>query len=679
MKKLVLFLLATWALTNLSAQNVNFEWAKSMGGSSDNRGNSITVDAAGNVYTTGFFNETVDFDPGSGTYNLSSAGKSDIFVQKLDAAGNFLWAKSMGGGLFENGSSITVDASGNVYITGSFHGTVDFDPGSGTFNLSSVGSFDIFVQKLDAAGNFLWAKSMGRTDFDFGNSITVDASGNVYTTGSFQGTADFDPGSGTYNLSSVGFSDVFVQKLDAAGNFLWAKSVGGSYEDRGHSITVDAAENVYTTGQFWRTVDFDPGSGTYNLSSVGDHDIFVQKLDAAGNFLWAKSTGGSSGDGGNSITVDATGNIYSTGYFQATVDFDPGSGTYNLSSVGSFDIFVQKLDAAGNFLWAKSTGGSSSDGGISITVDAAGNVYTTGYFQATVDFDPGAGTYNLTEVGNADIFVQKLDAAGNFVWAGSMGGSLFEGGSSITIDASGYIYTTGFYQGTADFDPGAGTYNLTSVGSVDIFVQKMSPCYTYGTDVVTACNSYTWIDGITYTISNNTATYTIAGGAANGCDSLVTLDLTINMLDVSVIENGFTLTANQSGAAYQWIDCNNNNNPIPGETNQSFTATADGSYAVKIDNGTCADTSDCYTTTVLGIEDFNTSIAIYPNPANNKITIKGEAINSIKVTDFKGRTVRQLLTSGNQVTIDLSGNAKGVYFVSVETKKGILIKKIVLE
>jgi len=677
MKKLVLFLSAAWVLTNLSAQNVNFEWAKSMGGSSDGRGKSITVDAAGNVYTTGFFNETVDFDPGSGTYNLSSAGKSDIFVQKLDAAGNFLWAKSMGGGLFENGSSITVDASGNVYTTGSFHGTVDFDPSSGTYNLSSVGSFDIFVQKLDAAGNFLWAKSMGGTDFDFGNSVTVDASGNVYTTGSFQGTADFDPGSGTYNLSSVSFSDFFVQKLDAAGNFLWAKSMGGSYEDRGHSITVDAAENVYTTGQFWGTVDFDPSSSTYNLSSVGSFDIFVQKLDAAGNFLWAKSMGGSSDDIGISIIVDATGNVYSTGNFQETVDFDPGSGTHTLTAE-NIDIFVQKLDAAGNFLWAKSMGGSSDDTGNSITVDAAGNVYTTGSFQGTVDFDPTAGTYNLTEVGNTDIFVQKLDAAGNFVWAGSMGGSLFEIGSSITVDASGYIYTTGFYQGTADFDPGAGTYNLTSVGSVDIFVQKMRPCYTYDTDVVTACNSYTWIDGNTYTISNNTATYTIFGGAVNGCDSLVTLDLTIiDPVDVSVTENGFTLTANQSGAAYQWIDCNNN--PIPGETNQSFTATAGGSYAVIIDDGTCADTSDCYTIIVLGIEDFNTSLAIYPNPANDKITIKGEAINSIKVTDFKGRTVRQLLTSGNQVTIDLSGNAKGVYFVSVETKKGILIKKIVLE
>jgi len=677
MKKLVLFLSATWVLTNLSAQNVNFEWAKSMGGVGTEFGFS-TVDDVGNVYTTGRFWGTVDFDPGSGTANLTSAGSNDVFVQKLDAAGNFLWAKSMGGSFDSRGNSITVDASGNVYTTGFFKGTADFDPGSGITNLTSAGYEDIFVQKMDTDGNFLWAKSMGGTSDDYGNSITVDAAGNVYTTGQFWGTVDFDPGSSTYNLSSVGSYDIFVQKLDAAGNFLWAKSMGGTSDDRGSSITVDAAGNVYTTGQFWGTVDFDPSSGTANLTSAGSNDVFVQKLDAAGNFLWAKSMGGTGYDRGNSITVDAAGIVFNTGYFQGTADFDPSSGTANLTSAGSWDIFVQKLDASGNFLWAKSIGGSSDDRGNSITIDASGNVYSTGGFTGTADFDPGSSTYNLTSAGSKDIFVQKMDSAGDFVWARSMGGSLFETGSTITVDASGNLYTTGYFEGTADFDPSSGTANLTSAGSVDIFVQKMSQCYTYGTDVVTACNSYTWIDGNTYTISNNTATYTIFGGAVNGCDSIVTLDLTIKMLDMSTTENGFTLTANESGAAYQWIDCNNNN-PILGETNQSFTATAGGSYAVIIDNGTCADTSDCYTIIVLGIEDFNTSIAIYPNPANDKITIKGEAINSIKVADFKGRTVRQLLTSGNQVTIDLSGNAKGVYFVSVETKKGILIKKIVLE
>ncbi|PKP45079.1 MAG: hypothetical protein CVT94_19010 [Bacteroidetes bacterium HGW-Bacteroidetes-11] len=407
MKKhyLILLLLVAFGWSS-SAQT--FEWAKSFGGSSDDTGYSIAVDASGNVYTTGCYSGTVDFDPGAGTAYLTSAERTDVFVQKLDTSGNFLWAKSFGENFFDCGYSIAVDASGNVYTTGIFEGTVDFDPGAGTANLTSVEFTDVFVQKLDAYGNFLWARSFGGSSSDQGLSITLDASGNVYTTGFFQWTVDFDPGAGTADLTSVRGSDVFVQKLDASGNFLWAKSFGGYSDDYGYSIAVDASENVYTTGYFERTVDFDPGVGTANLTSVGARDVFVQKLDVSGNFLWAKSFGGSSYDIGHSIKVDASGNVYTTGYFERTVDFDPGAGTANLTSAGSTDVFVQKLDTSGNFLWAKSFGDWFDDYGYSIAVDASGNVYTTGFFKLEVDFDPGAGTANLTSVGDADVFIQKL-------------------------------------------------------------------------------------------------------------------------------------------------------------------------------------------------------------------------------------------------------------------------------
>ena len=385
-----------------------FEWAKAMGGTMYDDGESITTDASGSVYITGSFVDTVDFDPGGGTYNLASAGYNDIFVQKLDTAGNFIWAKAMGGTSLDIGLSITTDAFGNVYITGYFEGTVDFDPGAGTFNLTSVLDDNFFVLKLDAAGNFAWAKTMdGGVSNDNSRSITT-ASGNVYNTGSFRGTADFDPGAGTYNLTSAGDDDIFVQKFDAVGNFTWAKPMGGAGYDVGKSITTDASGNVYITGYFSDTVDFDPGAGTFNLSSAGSQDIFVLKLDAAGNFLWTKAMGGTGWDESNSIITDAFGNVYITGNFSGTVDFDPGAGTFNLSSAGSQDIFVLKLDAAGNFLWTKAMGGPDWDEGKSITTDASGNVYITGNFNGKVDFDPGAGTFSLTSAGGRDIFVLKL-------------------------------------------------------------------------------------------------------------------------------------------------------------------------------------------------------------------------------------------------------------------------------
>ncbi len=452
-----------------------YQWAKSMGGTTFDQGISITLDVSGNVYTTGDFRGTADFDPGAGTSNLTSAGSGDIYISKLDAAGNFLWAKSMGGTSNDVGLEIAVDDSGNVYTTGYFRGTADFDPGAGISNLTSVLNIDIFISKLDAAGNFLWAKSIGGIGDDRGRSIAVDGSGNVYTTGNFFGTVDFDPGAGTSNLTSAGFNDIFISKLDAAGNFLWAKSIGGIGDEQGYSIVVDSFGYVYTTGYFQGTIDFDPGAGTSNLTSAGSGDIYISKLDAAGNFLWAKSMGGTSNDVGLEIAVDDSGNVYTTGYFSGTADFDPGAGTSNLISAGFDDIFISKLDAAGNFLWAKSIGGIDDDQGYSITVDGSGHVYTTGYFQGTADFDPGVGTSNLISAGFTDIFISKLDAAGNFLWAISMGGTARDYGNSISVDGTGQLYTTGSFWGTVNFSPGAGTSNLTSAGSGDIFISKLDP------------------------------------------------------------------------------------------------------------------------------------------------------------------------------------------------------------
>jgi len=458
-----------------------YQWAKGMGGTSSDAGRSIALDSSGNVYTAGWFHGTVDFDPGAGTSILTSAGTRDIFISKLDAAGNFLWAKSLGGTSEDYGSSIAVDGSGNVYTTGFFSLTVDFDPGAGTSNLTSAGGQDIFISKLDAAGNFLWAKSIGGTSHEFSYSIAVDGTGNVYTTGYFLETADFDPGAGTSNLVSAGSYDIFISKLDAAGNFVWAKSMGGTAFDYGNSIAVDSSGNVYTTGYFSLTVDFDPGAGTSNLTNAGLEDIFISKLDAAGNYLWAKRIGGISRDYGESIAVDGFGNVYTTGNFQGTVDFDPGAGMVNLTSTGNEDIFISKMDAAGNFLWAKRIGDIARDYGKSIAVDGSGNVYTTGNFQGTVDFDPGTGTSNLTSTGLDDIFISKLDAAGKFLWAKSMGGTYEDFGSYIAVDGSGNVYTTGWFKGTIDFDPGAGISNLTSIGnSWDIFISKLDSSASVG-------------------------------------------------------------------------------------------------------------------------------------------------------------------------------------------------------
>ncbi|MFN5309880.1 MAG: SBBP repeat-containing protein, partial [Candidatus Kapaibacterium sp.] len=471
---------------NLNAQTL--DWVKTFGGIGYDIGNSVTVDDEGNVYTTGTFYGTVDFDPGPDVMKLNPSG---IFIQKLDANGNFIWTKSFGGKGDDRTDCIKIDAQGNIYTIGFFQDTIDFDPGIESIKLSAKREYDVFIQKLDANGNFLWAKSFGGNNYDFGTSIALDAQGNVYSTGCFLESADFNPGKDSMMLSSVGAYDIFVQKLDAQGNLLWVKSFGGNDSDFGYSIALDAQGNVYTTGTFYETVDFDPGKDVKNLTAIGGSDIFIQKLDANGNFLWAKSFGGrTSVDMGESIAIDAANNIYTTGYFSDTVDFDPGKDSMKISAVGTRHSYIQKLDANGNFLWAKSCGRtersqefSTSAKGFSNSIDAVNNVYIIGYFIDTVDFDPGPGVANLSAIGESDIFIQKLDANGNFLWAKSFGGKSMDVGFSINVDAANNIYTTGYFSESVDFDPGEGVNNTNSKGGQDIFVHKMNQTATGVTDM----------------------------------------------------------------------------------------------------------------------------------------------------------------------------------------------------
>jgi hypothetical protein len=460
------------------------QWAKQTGtGAADDQCSAIAVDAAGNVYTTGFFNGTIDFNPGSGTFNLTSTGSTDVFVSKLDASGNFVWAKKIGGSNFDYGNSIALDVSGNVYITGHFSSTPDFDPGTGTYTMTSAGQTDIFVCKLSNAGNFIWAKQMGGTSNDQGHDVTTDAAGNVYTTGWYQTTADFDPGASTYTLGSPGGREIFISKLDANGNFAMARSFEGAGDGGGKSIVIDPSGNIYTSGQFWFTTDFDPGPGTFTMVPGGStSDIFITKLDPAGNLLWAKKMGGSNQDYPYGMAVDINGNVLTTGEFYATADFDPGTAAYTFTSTGFGDIFISKLDASGNFVWAKHMPGvglTSGDAGKDIATDVNGNVYLSGIFTATIDADPGAGTYTLVSAGGSDLFIAKLDAGGNLVWVGQMGGTNTGQANSMALDAAGNIYSAGSFAGTSDFDPGASTFNMTASSSgFDGYVVKLGSSAT---------------------------------------------------------------------------------------------------------------------------------------------------------------------------------------------------------
>ena len=530
-------------------------WAKQMSGNESTltRGNSVTVDAEGNVYTTGsFYGGEVDFDPGTGSFNLN-AETEDMFVSKLDACGNFVWVKQIGGNINDHvvGYSIALDASGNIYTIGSFSGVaVDVDPGPGTVILNTdynVGK--ILVSKLDAGGNYVWGKQMvaiadGANIYgSYGISIAVDVASNIYIAGYFGGTVDFDPGPGVFSLSTV-YGDNYICKLDASGNFIWARQAGQTSESfaSGNSMAVDASGNVYTSGFFKGIMDFDPGPGVFNLidvNSLTDQSIYISKLNASGNFIWAKKiveTGPESLEPDfppqlSSIALDAAGNVYITGPFTRMVDFDPGVDIFNLVPLGDQDVFVMKLDPSGVFMWVKQLGGNGSAYSSSISSDIAGNVYTVGAFMGTIDFDPGPGVYNLTTIGTIDHFIHKMTQCTSGNTASIITASAC---SSYTLNCE-ILTVSGVY--TQTFLNAAG---CDSIVTLHLTIGNSNAASVVN---VTACNSYTW-NGETLT---NSGTYTDTLVAANGCDSILTLQLTINEISASVINESICQGQNYAG------------------------------------------------------------------------------------------------------------------------------------
>lgn len=423
----------------------NFEWATKAGGNKFDDGRAIAVDNQGNSYVTGSFYDTATF----GSTTLTSSGYDDIFIAKLDANGNYLWAKKAGGSSNDVGRDIAIDNQGNSYVTGYFKGTATF--GNATF--TSSGYYDAFITKLDLNGNFIWAKQIGGIGNDVGWGIAVDNQGNSYITGELYDNVAF----GSTTLTNNDSGNMFITKLDSNGNFIWAKQPGGDAAI-GMDIAVDSQGNSFVTGYLFEAVIF----GNTTLTSSDEDNIFITKLDADGNFLWAKLAGGGY-DQGHSVTVDSQGNSYVAGRFYGTVTF----GSTTLTSSGEIDdIFIAKLDVNGNFLWVKQADGN----GLSATdnvVDSQGNCYVTGYYVGNATF----GGITLTSGGAGhNIFIAKLDANGNYLWAKKVGGSLFTLVLGIVVDLQGKIYITGTFADTVVF----GSTAVTANGELDIFVAKIN-------------------------------------------------------------------------------------------------------------------------------------------------------------------------------------------------------------
>lgn len=370
----------------------NVIWAKGAVSSGNDYGYGVAVDIDGNILVSGYFSSpTITF----GSYTLTNAGLTDIFVVKYDTAGNVVWAKGIGGVGEENSYGVVVNTIGNVFITGYFRGaSVSF----GNTTLTNQGGNDIYIAMLDASGNHVWAKGIGNVADEEGHGITSDANGNTFITGYFRSSSITI---GSFVLNNAGGDDYFIAKYDLSGTEVWAKSGGGSNNESSHDIASDVSGNVFVTGGY-RSSSMTIGG--YTLVNNGTQtDVFTVKYDVGGAVLWAKAHGTVNSDAGFSVNADLYGNAYISGYYSnAPITF----GGFTLSNTGSIDFFVTKFDANGNVLWAKQTGGTGIDITNNIATGANGVVYAAGYFLSpSLNFN---GTVLTNGSGMADIFLAKI-------------------------------------------------------------------------------------------------------------------------------------------------------------------------------------------------------------------------------------------------------------------------------
>jgi hypothetical protein len=394
----------------------NLAWAETFGGSAVDFAEGIVANGSGEIYVTGFFESTVDFDPGSGLNEHIPIGQSDVYLSKFDSNGALLWVRTWGSLLDDKPGDMAIDsATGDVYVTGFYESQADFDPDADVYTLTPVGGRDVFLTKYNPAGDFQWARSWGGSGEDNGACAIVDSSGNIWTGGWFHGTVDFDPGSGTDNHAMVGTQDGFLSQLDSAGAFIIANTWGGAggYA-RADALAINSAGAIFVTGGFDGTVDFLAGAGTDNHSSNGSRDAFLTRYDSAGSYNWTVTWGGTGYEFGNQVAIDSANAVYIAGQFEGTVDFNPGSVFDNHTSQGMADIFVSKLDSAGNFVWARTLGSTGEDRGFFVTSDSNNNVYSCGRYSDTVDFDPGTGTDDHVSNGDIDAFLLKYHPDGTW-------------------------------------------------------------------------------------------------------------------------------------------------------------------------------------------------------------------------------------------------------------------------
>lgn len=658
-------------------------------GSSADAVNAIAYDMEGNVLVTGNFEGSSGFTNEEDTMVINTNGGADVFIAKYNPSGQIIWVRSVGGSFEDDGVDITTDEMGNVYVTGFFRSLVDFSTDGNPHILDASSIFDgsdVFVMKYNPDGDMVWVHQFGDDFNDEPSGVEIGPDGNLYVSGLFRGEVNFNTDGGEDIINATGASsDIFLAKFTTDAGLVWVKRIGGTGQETPHSMAVDLNNNVFLTGIFTGATNLDP-SGQDGVFQGQSYDGFVASYDTLGELSWAHGFGGSSFDFSHGVAVDDEGSAFIVGNFIGTIDMDSGEGEQLITSGANSDVFLAKYSSTGESLWAFSFGGTNSDEGRGVTTDALGNVYITGAFAATADFDPSENTADVTSNGFFDVFVAKYSGGGEYVWAFEAGGPQSCYGNTVTHNGGNKLWLGGYFSGPADFDPlGENGFLEPENGGIDGFLVQYTECSAPVQEI-----SASICPGETYTLGDTAFSapgiYTLNYVDEFGCEVSATLDLNVVEVDAEVEIAGSDIIAIQAGAEYQWFNCDEGLSILPGETGQSFTPIMSGSYVVEISLDGCSILSECLPFVITSVGDFEAAFGhdfwVYPNPATDFTTVRSNhpAPVEMRILDITGRqkVPGQYLAPGENV-ISTADLAPGIYLLQFIGVEDVAVKSVVVK
>ncbi len=466
------------ALLNVSILEAQtFQWVKTAGGEDLDLATDMVLVSNNDMIICGEFNGTADIDPDTSIKEISTVGDREAFLARYDDQGNFIWAVVLESSpsSYSTARSLALDSEGNIIVLGVLRGTVDLDPSANTEIVNSAGAITMFLLKFTSTGQLIWQSTWKNTAFFSGvRKIALDDHDNIYIGGGFASTVDIGSNGVTKTLNSIGKEDALVASYDKHGDFRWAFNLGSAEADMVRSIDVRDGELV-VGGFFGAIMDIDPDLSDFEfLEYKSGRDGFVAVYDTSGNYIRSNSINGIDNIRVNAVMYDLFGNIVITGEYKDEIDFIPGFDDLLLNSSVSQNVFFTKYNALLEPVWAKSLGNGHAFVS-EIAYDKLNQIYLTGSFNDSLDFNPGTSEEMRYSLGGQDIYVAKYSESGNYVWSGAMEGMGIDDAWQVCVNDTLEVAICGSFESAVDFNAGWGEVIIQSQGKGDIYIAKYGP------------------------------------------------------------------------------------------------------------------------------------------------------------------------------------------------------------